>query len=138
MSDSHIPTTLSRLASRLSADAEADCLALSSSDPLEAVSTLRSSTTRELLRASPVAARRLRQIAESGSDKDAIAAANIILTKSPASPAPNLSPSGASFSAEALEVLFRGLASFASSAGLQVRAPDFAEATIIEDESEEQ
>ena len=102
------------LANRLSEDDSADRLALSSSSADSAIPTVRNSTTRELLRGAPRAARRLTQIVESGSDKDAIAAANLILSKSPATPVSANTLSGASFSAEALEVLFKGLANFAS------------------------
>jgi hypothetical protein len=116
------PHPLTLLASRLASDEDADALSLSSSVS-SATPQIRESTERLLLQASPKAARRLRQIVESGSDKDAIAAANVIFSKSPATPAQSLNlPSGASFSGEALEILFRGLASFAKSANVEVFA----------------
>jgi hypothetical protein len=116
------PHPLTLLASRLASDEDADALSLSSSVS-SATPQIRESTERLLLQASPKAARRLRQIVESGSDKDAIAAANVIFSKSPATPAQSLNlPSGASFSGEALEILFRGLASFARSANVEAFA----------------
>jgi hypothetical protein len=126
------------LANRLSEDDSADRLALASSSADSAIPTVRNSTTRELLLGAPRAARRLTRIVESGSDKDAIAAANLILSKSPATPVSANTLSGASFSAEALEVLFKGLANFASlagarSAGSPISDP-FIDATVVEEQ----
>jgi hypothetical protein len=129
------PHPLTLLASRLASDEDADALSLSSSVS-SATPQIRESTERLLLQASPKAARRLRQIVESGSDKDAIAAANVIFSKSPATPAQSLNlPSGASFSGEALEILFRGLASFARSANVSEPSPSRqSDSTIIDAE----
>jgi hypothetical protein len=100
---------------RLQTDEDAQKLSLaasgSASDTLPASRDL---AHRLLLDATPTAIRTLRRVTESGSDKDAIAAANIILTKSPATRDESVVSQGASLSSDALKILMSGLANLAT------------------------
>lgn len=126
MSDSSLPPAL---LSRLRSDELSAASDLASSPLSSALSSSRSLATRSLLAHTPEAIQTTVSVLRSGSDKDRLAAATLILSKSPATSS-DLSTSEASLPPALLSTLASALSSLAS-AFSNLTEPNLTESNLI-------
>lgn len=137
MSISDDPSSESSLPPELftSLKREEDAISLVLSQPGAQVpsSDARKLADKLLLSSTPLAIRKLRQIVQSGADKDALAAAGKILDKSPATRDLTNPLSSLSLNAETLGILARALGQFAN-----LRDVTVATSEVIESSKEQE